>query len=439
MQKQNVSTKVELSHKMQMILIYICCAVYTIAYIGRYSYTANGVPIMKYYAVNKDEFALATTFFFFAYGAGQILNGILCRRYNMKFMIAGALLVSALINGAVFFGLPFKYIKYVWLINGICQSIFWASLLRILSCYLDEEHMKKAVIIMSTPVTLGTLLIYGMSALLALFDGFRYAFFIAFLSMVAMGIAWFVLFPRITKNARLENVSMRKTADEEQTQTESSSERQEIKRKNFVLSGIFYMLVLFCVYAVISNYVKDGLTTWIPQILNEQYDLSDSLSIILTLVLPIFGLAGAILAVYINKYVKNHSDLIGVFFALSSITVFAIILLFKTDLWYLVLFLFGLVSLFMNGANNIITNMFPLYVGKKYNSGLLAGLLNGACYVGSTLSQYLIAIIAIAGDWVAVINLFLYLCIGITAFSAILLLIRLFVVGRAKNRLGNKL
>ena len=115
MQKQNVSTKAELSHKMQMILIYICCAVYTIAYIGRYSYTANGVPIMKYYAVNKDEFALATTFFFFAYGAGQILNGILCRRYNMKFMIAGALLVSALINGAVFFGLPFKKKRSVML------------------------------------------------------------------------------------------------------------------------------------------------------------------------------------------------------------------------------------------------------------------------------------------------------------------------------------
>jgi len=202
------------------------------------------------------------------------------------------------------------------------------------------------------------------------------------------------------------------------------------------MSGIFYMLVLFCIYAIVSNYVKDGLTTWIPQILNEQYNLPDSLSIILTLVLPIVGLCGAVLAVFINKYVKNHSDLLGVFFGLTSITVIGVQLLFKTDLWLLVLIMFGLVSLFMNGANNIITNMFPLYVGKKYNSGLIAGLLNGACYVGSTLSQYLIAVIAIAGDWTAVINVFLYLALGITAFSLILFVIRMIREKRGKKNLS---
>ena len=89
-------------------------------------------------------------------------------------------------------------------------------------------------------------------------------------------------------------------------------------------------------------------------------------------------------------------------------------------------------SLFMNGANNIITNMFPLHVGKQYNSGMLAGLLNGACYVGSTLSQYLIALIAIAGDWTAVINVFFWLCIGITAFSAVMLLIRILFTRKVK-------
>jgi len=418
-----------------MILIFICCAVYTIAYIGRYSYTANSIPIIEYYKVNKDEFSLATTFFFFAYGAGQILNGIFCRRYNMRFTIAGALILSAVINGLVFFGLPFKFIKYVWLINGLCQSVFWASLLRILSCYLDEAHMKKAVIIMSTPVTVGTLVIYGLSALLALFEnGFLYAFLIAFILMGLMGAIWLIYFPKLTKNARLEN---RPTGAAETTETTETTETAKEKAgRRFFMSGIFYMLVLFCIYAIVSNYVKDGLTTWIPQILNEQYNLPDSLSIILTLVLPIFGLCGAVLAVFINKYVKNHSDLLGVFFGLTSITVIGVQLLFKTDLWLLVLIMFGLVSLFMNGANNIITNMFPLYVGKKYNSGLIAGLLNGACYVGSTLSQYLIAVIAIAGDWTAVINVFLYLALGITAFSLILFVIRMIREKRGKKNLS---
>jgi OPA family glycerol-3-phosphate transporter-like MFS transporter len=428
MQKEGTERKVALSNKAQFILIFLCWAVYTVAYVGRYSYTANGVPIMKYFQVNKDEFALATTFFFFAYGVGQILNGILCRRYNMKFMIAGALAVSAVINGLVFFGIPFTFIKYIWLANGICQSVFWASLLRILSCYLDEKNMDKAVIIMSTPVTLGTLLVYGLSSLFALFDGFKLTFLLAFVSMGAVAVLWFFCFPSITKKARLENLSsaVEKTASEE-------AEKQTKTGRSFVKSGILYMLLLFCTYAIVTNYVKDGLTTWIPQILNEQYQLDDSLSIILTLVLPVLGLCGAIFAVYINKFVKNHSDLLGVFFALSAVTVLGIQLLFKTDLWYLALLLFGLVSLFMNGANNVITNMFPLSVGKKYNSGMIAGLLNGACYVGSTLSQYVIALIAIAGDWSAVINVFFYLCIGITAFSVLMFLVRILFSKKAKR------
>ncbi len=430
MQNQNTDAKIELTHKAQYILIFLCWAVYTVAYFGRYSYTANGVPIMKYFSVNKDEFALATTFFFFAYGAGQILNGILCRRYNMKCMIAGALVISSLINGLVFFGLPFTFIKYTWLINGLCQSVFWSSLLRILSCYLDEKHMNKAVIIMSTPVTFGTLLVYGLSALFALFDGFKLAFLLAFLLMGIVGIIWFIYFPIITKKARLENMPVLNNAGEDAPSEHVKKERSKLN--SFFRTGIFYMLILFCVYAIVSNYVKDGLTTWVPQILNEQYMLDDSLSIILTLVLPILGLCGAIFAVFVNKFVKNHSDLLGVFFALSAVTVLGIQLLFKTELWFLVLLLFGLVSLFMNGANNIITNMFPLHVGKKYNSGLIAGLLNGACYVGSTLSQYLIAIIAIAGDWSAVINVFFYLCVGITVFSLIVLVVRMFLSKKEK-------
>ncbi len=430
MEQQTADRKVELSNKTQFILIFLCWAVYTVAYIGRYSYTANGVPIMKYFSVNKDEFALATTFFFFAYGAGQILNGILCRKYPMKYIISGALLLSAVINGLVFFGLPFTFIKYIWLVNGICQSVFWASLLRILSCYLDEKHMNKAVIIMSTPVTLGTLLVYGMSSLFALFDGFKLAFLVAFIAMSSVGVLWFFLFPKVTQKARLENMPTVPPSSEENASETAKSE--SAKRSSFVRSGMLYMLILFCVYAIVSNYVKDGLTTWVPQILSEQYHLDDSLSIILTLVLPILGLCGAIFAVFINKFVKNHSDLLGVFFGLSAVTVLGIQLIFKTDMWYLALLLFGLVSLFMNGANNIITNMFPLHVGKQYNSGMLAGLLNGACYVGSTLSQYLIALIAIAGDWTAVINVFFWLCIAITAFSAVMLLIRILFTRKVK-------
>ena len=54
----------------------------------------------------------------------------------------------------------------------------------------------------------------------------------------------------------------------------------------------------------------------------------------------------------------------------------------------------SVISLFTSGTNNIITSMLPLYYKDKANAGLLAEMLNGCCYVGSTLSSYGLGLIA---------------------------------------------
>lgn len=418
-----------ISPKKQIALIVLCWAAYTLAYFGRYSYTSNGIPIQKFYEVSKEEFSLATTFFFFAYGVGQIINGILCRRYNMRFMIFGALIISAVINLSVFSGIPFYLIKYLWLLNGLCQSVLWASLLRILSCYIDKKRMKTAILFMSTTVSIGTFVIYGISALFNLFDGFKYVFLFAFAFVTAVALIWVLFYSKLTDNARLENESIIKAAEEKVAEDcKDLSADRGTSASGKVFNVFLLIIILFCVYAIAINFAKDGLTTWIPQILNEQYALSDSLSIILTLVLPVFGIAGALAAVFLNKFIKEYSDILGIFFAIAAACVLGIIFLFKTDYWYLTLVLFGLISLFMHGANNVVTSMFPLSLGRKHNAGLVGGLLNGACYVGSTLSQYIIAIIATAGGWGSVMNVLMYFCAVLAVLSLAVCIIRVAVL-----------
>ena len=57
------------------------------------------------------------------------------------------------------------------------------------------------------------------------------------------------------------------------------------------------------------------------------------------------------------------------------------------------------------------TSMAPLYWKDKINSGLLAGVLNGFCYLGSTLSSYGLGVIADFSGWNAVFWLLFILCI----------------------------
>ena len=43
--------------------------------------------------------------------------------------------------------------------------------------------------------------------------------------------------------------------------------------------------------------------------------------------------------------------------------------------------------------------MAPLFLRNYFNSGKTAGLLNGCCYIGSTISSYGLGVIAAGGGW----------------------------------------
>ena len=165
--------------KREKFLIVMCWLLYTGAYLGRYSYNTNILPLSLYYGQSEDSIALATTFFFFAYGAGQIINGIFCKHYHMRYVLSAALAVSAVVNFAIFCGAPFASIKYLWLVNGVAQSVLWSSILLTLSRHLSTGSIGKAIVAMSTTASVGTLTSYGLSALLATWGGFRFSFLIS--------------------------------------------------------------------------------------------------------------------------------------------------------------------------------------------------------------------------------------------------------------------
>lgn len=388
------------SDKKQRGLILLCWLVYASAYLGRYSYHANINLIMAEYAVNHASAGLVTTFFFFAYGVGQIVNGIFCKYYNKKRVLGGALLVSALLNLTVFFGADFQSMKYLWLANGLVQSVLWPSLVLVLGQNLEEDHLKKAVLVISTTTAAGTLISYGLSALLALSGNYRFSFLAGGVALAAVAAVWMLSYSKLTSTPSREKAPPAAPAD-------LPSQRPA--------RGIYPVIVFLALFAVINNLIKDGLSTWVPSILMENYGLSNSISVSLTLVLPILGIFGTTAAVALNRRIKDFISLSSAFFALSAVTILSVIFLLGTELWMVVLVCFGLVTLLMSGINNVITSMSPLYLRNELNPGALSGILNGFCYAGSTISSYGLGAIADSAGWNGVFSLFLWLSIGASA------------------------
>lgn len=393
----------------QQILIVIACLVYSFAYTGRYSYNANIAPIMAFYNVTRAEAGLTGTFFFFAYGAGQLIHAIFCRFYPRKYIIPGVLGVSAILNIAVFCGVPFGAIKYLWLLNGICQSVLWPTLVLVLSDTMDSLMMKRAVFAMSLTVVIGTVISYGGSAIFNLFDLFRGAFLLGAVLMVAIGIAWLVGYDTLTvENAGLAEAH---AASSEATTAGGGSRK---RAANGALIGLFAVCGLFM---AVDNFVKDGLNTWTPVILKERFGVGDSLSIVLTVALPFCGVFGAMLALRMNRKIRDFRALSGSLLLLLSVCICGILLSMKLESMVLTVAFLGVVSCFAHGINSIMTSIMPFAMRDKVNPGFLAGLMNSAGYVGSTASAYGLGVIADRTDWNTVMYILLFASVGVTLLA----------------------
>ena len=381
--------------KKQKFLIILCCLVYGFAYAGRYSYNANIGSIIDFYGITRADAGVVSTFFFFAYGVGQLLNAFFCKFYPKRYVVSGALWISAMINLVLFFLPPFACIKYLWLLNGICQSVLWPSLLLTIGETVDPSLTKRAVFTMSMSIVIGTFIAYGGSSLFNWKGNFRFSFLMGVAFPVVIGLIWFFAYNILTDG---------KYVAEENRVEEKTAPTKGMESAARALVGL---LTVCAIFAAVDNFVKDGLNTWSPVILKEQFGFDDSISIVLTLVLPIFGVFGSMIAMQGNKFLKDFRALIGGFYLVLSVCLFGVMWSLKVSNVIVTLILFGVISCLSHGINSVMTSIMPLALRDRINSGFLAGLMNAACYVGSTASAYGLGKIADGAGWDFVIRVLL--------------------------------
>lgn len=385
------------------LIIFICWLVYTCSYVGKLGYSANIVQIEACYGISHAQAGIVGTFFFFAYGGGQIANGIFCKKYNVKYAVFFALLISAICNLSVALSDNFSLLKYIWLINGLALSALWPMLIRFLSEQLDKKDLSKAVFSMGTTVAVGTFVTYGACALFVFAGNFRLIFYFASVLLPVIAVVWFFL--------NCKTVARR--AGEEKT--EPSGNVTALQEGGSGKGFVIFVAVL-AVFAIVTNLVKDGLTTWIPMILKELYYMPDYLSILLTLFLPVLAIFGTALSMGLHKKIKDFILLCAFLFAVASGLIVGVAI-FSAVSPIVTVVCFSLVSLLMSATNNVITSMVPLYLKGKTNSGMLAGIMNGFCYVGSTISAYGLGTVGDDYGWISVFRLLAVVC-GVCVFLA---------------------
>ncbi|MDE6401729.1 MAG: MFS transporter, partial [Clostridiales bacterium] len=352
------------------------------------------VAVIEQTGATKNAAGLVASFFFFAYGIGQLVNGFLCHKYNTRIVIFGSLLLAAAANVCLPICPNVEAMKWLWLVNGCVQSVLWCSLVKLQSEYLNDKDIGKSILLMSTTTAAGTFVAYGLSALFVAFVGWQPTFYVAGGLLIAAAIGWFFGVGYVKRNLpRYEAVK-----------TElPTAESGRVTKKPIYIALAFVFL-----FATVNGFVKDGVTTWAPNLLKETYSLETYFSIILTLILPLISITGAYAARLAHKKLPNDMLISGLFFVSSGGVLALIMWLYTYNLASTVI-MFAFVACFMSAINNIVASSVPFRLRTVGKSGMFAGVINTFCYVGSTLSSYLIGMLADGKGWSVVILLLLVL------------------------------
>ncbi len=327
-----------------------------------------------------------------------------------------SLITSAIINFVIGITTNFGIVKWLWMINGFALSILWPTLVRLLSDVLPQSDLGKSSVIMGTTVATGTLIIYGLSSFFAIFHMFKLAFYSAFIVDIIVAVIWSIFYNEAVNNAKTER-------EREGISTTHYVREQTSFENNYNKKIVYLSVCMLCLYAVIVNLTKDGLTTWVPSILKEEFKISDSLSIFLTLMLPIIAIFGNLGALKMHNKIPDYVTHCFVVFVILAGFVGTIIV--NISLKHIILTLIGLivVNFFASSLNSLITSIFPIFMRDKVNSGLFAGVLNGFCYIGSTISSYGLGAVADNFGWLSVF----WLLIGCCGFAGLIWCIYIFI------------
>ncbi len=407
--------------KKNRFLLLLCFLVYSISYVGKYSYSTNIQNIITDFEISKAQAGYATSAFFFCYGIGQLINGIFCEQLNSKWAITLSLVCSATLTFIMFFLKNIVLMTILWGLNGLVLSILWCHCIKLLASIQEKGYMEKSATVMSLTLPTGIVCAYGSSALFTYLKVWQWTYlFSAMLLAVIGGIFFFTV-------GNVQN-------DRVKTEELAGASKQKEGGNIFQAFGLLVVPLLFI--CIGTGLLRDGSSTWLPVLLSDTYALPDYFSILLTLGLPLMGVFTAIISARLVKATKNVFGSCIVAGAIAVVIMTVLVFTFKVS-FVLLIVLFMLLSLAGYVLGNTLTSILPLYYKKQLKSGQAAGIINACVYLGSTVSSLFLGSVVDNWGWQAFMIILLLIASIITIMALLGVIIKKEDANKAEE-IGNE-
>ncbi len=374
------------------MLFGLCWIAYFTSYIGRLNYSSAISTMKESGVVLLSQAGTISMAYFFAYACGQLVNGSLADRVKPQWMIFWGLMLSGVANMLMGLVPVYPWLLLFWGANGYLQAMIWPPIIRIIAERFDEEKRKKYAVDFATSMVLGTLASYLLSAGALKVWSWQSVFYIPAALLAIAAVVWMIGYRGV----------VRTVDDAEDAASVRRDEKPAKAAGGFggmlrFITGSGLMVILLPV--IIHGVIKDGITQWVPTYLYEQFDVTASFSVILTMVLPLINLAGAYMARWADhKYPQHEVGASCIFFALALAAIGLLLPLGKYSA-LLTAMLFAVATSSIMAVNTLFINLLPLHFEKQGKVATVSGFMNAVAYMGSAISTYVISLLAERMGW----------------------------------------
>ena len=374
------------------MLAWLCALTYLGSYLTRVNFGAVTVEIINAMGWEKSAISAVTTALFITYGAGQLVSGKLCDKYDPHRLASAGLLVSVIMNSLIPFCTSIPQMTVIWAVNGFAQAMMWPPIVKILATHCHTADYQRASVIVSWGSTAGTVLVYLISPLCIELAGWRTVFYICAGVTLAILLLWFFAYPNIMKRAEV--------IEAEHTPEGAAPAAPETVRMPRLL---YFVLIPILLESIVLGALRDSITQWLPSFVSESFNMGESISVLSGVIIPVLTAVMYPLSLKLyRKFFTNELSCSAVLYVFSAVS--AMVLFFVSSFNPIVsVVLLSLICATTHGINFLIIVLSPKRFAKFGNVGLISGLLNSFVYVGSSVSIYGIAKVAENSGWNATI------------------------------------
>ncbi|MGN1011806.1 MAG: MFS transporter, partial [Clostridia bacterium] len=244
------------------------------AYLCRLNFSSAVLKIAADLEVTTTVMGTVGSLFFLSYAFGQLINGFIGDRVpSIRFLIF-AVIGTGLVNFAMTLADSVGIIRFLWVLNGYFQSVFWAACNRLLSQYYGSSEHHIVSTGMSLSMVISYVLSWAVLGKLLVEQSWQCYFLIPAASALLMLMIWLAL-------VRTE----KHLSDSAETSEKISfpAWKETVKKERLIFLGVA------CVFLGI---IKEGIGLWAPVIFLSILNGSINQSLLCIVLIPFGNFCG---------------------------------------------------------------------------------------------------------------------------------------------------